>query len=90
MPVEKTVAVREVRVFGRVMPLPRQRWARVGMGSALVAGGFLGFLPILGFWMVPVGLLVLSADVPLAERVRRRLMGWLHRRFPRFAAKLDA
>ncbi len=38
------------------------------------------FLPILGFWMVPLGLLVLSADVPQIRRVNRRLTvklrGW--------------
>ena len=35
--------------------------------------GVVGFLPILGFWMVPLGLAVLAQDVP----VLRRPMAWL-------------
>jgi hypothetical protein len=34
------------------------------VGATLIIGGVLGFLPILGFWMFPLGLLVLSDDVP--------------------------
>ena len=32
---------------------------RLPLGLLLIAGGFLGFLPILGFWMIPLGLLIL-------------------------------
>jgi hypothetical protein len=39
------------------------------LGLLLVVGGVLGFLPLLGFWMLPIGL-------PL----RRRLLAWLRRR----------
>jgi hypothetical protein len=39
----------------------------------LVAGGVLGFLPVVGFWMLPLGLVVLSVDSPRVRRVRRRL-----------------
>ena len=34
---------------------------RIPVGIALTAGGVVGFLPILGFWMVPLGLAVLAA-----------------------------
>jgi hypothetical protein len=39
----------------------------------LILLGFLGFLPILGFWMVPLGLIILSADIPLVRRLNRRV-----------------
>lgn len=52
--------------------LPRQRRGRIALGSALMVGGVLGFLPILGFWMFPLGLAVLSQDVPAARRMRRK------------------
>jgi hypothetical protein len=42
------------------------------LGVLLVLAGFLGFLPILGFWMIPLGLIVLSVDVPAVRRLRRR------------------
>ena len=59
--------------FGsRRVPLPASPLLRIAMGGALIFGGVLGFLPILGFWMVPLGLLVLSVDVPQVRRFRRR------------------
>ncbi|WP_434730041.1 hypothetical protein [Rhizobium binae] len=60
--------------------MPRSRIGRMAIGVALVLCGFLGFLPILGFWMLPLGLLVLSHDLPIARRLRRRLAVWWHRR----------
>ncbi len=52
--------------------LPRSRILRSGIGVLLIGGGFLGFLPILGFWMVPLGLLVLAEDFPVVRRWNRR------------------
>lgn len=62
---------------------PAARWIRIPAGLLLIVGGFLGFLPILGFWMLPLGLLLLAIDIPLLraptgwliERVRR-LLRW--------------
>jgi hypothetical protein len=45
------------------------------LGVLLVLGGLLGFLPILGFWMAPIGVVLLATDIP---PLRRRLMHWLH------------
>ncbi len=49
---------------------------RLLLGLALIAGGVLGFLPILGFWMIPLGLAVAALDIrPLwrwFKRVRDR------------------
>ncbi|HXJ02323.1 MAG TPA: hypothetical protein VNH44_13960 [Micropepsaceae bacterium] len=60
--------------FGRFsIPIPASRAARVALGIALCLGGLLGFLPILGFWMFPLGLLVLSIDLAPVRRWRRRL-----------------
>jgi hypothetical protein len=58
------------------MRLPQSRLFRVLIGVALIFGGILGFLPILGFWMVPLGLLVLSHDSHFVRRQRRRLAVW--------------
>jgi hypothetical protein len=74
-----------VSIAGKEFRLPASRIARLGLGGALVVGGVLGFLPILGFWMVPVGLLVLSVDVPVVRRLRRRLAVWWARRRERRA-----
>ena len=67
------------RLQRRINRLPR--WLRLLSGIGLVVGGLLGFLPVLGFWMIPLGLLVLSRDVHLLRRWRRRLqVSWSRRR----------
>ena len=54
------------------------RWLRITVGVCLVIGGLLGFLPILGFWMIPLGLIVLSYDLTFVRRWRRQLeVRWL-------------
>jgi hypothetical protein len=75
----------KVRIGHREIPLPASRIARIAIGSVLVLCGFLGFLPVLGFWMIPVGLLVLSVDVPVVRRLRRRITVWWARRRERRA-----
>ena len=70
------------RRFGRMLVQIHRRvppGLRTILGLALIAGGFVGFLPILGFWMIPLGIAVVGLDVaPLwrawkarAERHRR-------------------
>lgn len=54
--------------------MPRSRLARTIVGLLLLIGGILGFLPVLGFWMIPLGLIVLSVDFPAIRRFRRRLV----------------
>jgi len=61
------------------MPVPASRILRVVLGVLLVAGGLMGFLPILGFWMIPLGLLVLSVDLVPVRRLRRRFAIWWNR-----------
>jgi hypothetical protein len=74
--------VNEVSRFRRWLKdnLPRSAWARIPIGILLVIGGILGFLPILGFWMVPLGLAVLAVDFPPARRAARRLILFVGRR----------
>ena len=62
------------------LPLPGSWIVRVLIGLVLILGGFLGFLPVLGFWMVPLGLMVLSIDLPFARRWRRRMEVWWGKR----------
>ena len=51
------------------------RWVRVPLGITLIAGGVFGFLPILGFWMVPIGALLLGEDIPPVRRLTLRALG---------------
>jgi purine-cytosine permease-like protein len=61
-------------------------WLRKSIGVLLVIGGMLGFLPVLGYWMLPLGLALLAVDFPIARRMYRRLIVWWERRRRRFFA----
>jgi hypothetical protein len=47
------------------------------VGLLLMGGGVFGFLPVLGFWMLPIGASFIALDIP---PLRRRLLAWLKRR----------
>ena len=46
------------------------------LGVLLMLGGVFWFLPILGLWMVPLGLAFIALDIPWT---RRRLREWMRR-----------
>ncbi|QQP88521.1 hypothetical protein IGS68_21160 [Skermanella sp. TT6] len=71
---------------------PDARWIRIPTGVLFILGGLVGFLPILGFWMVPLGVLLLALDVPFLRRPTSTLMirgerRWTEWRRSRNAAK---
>lgn len=43
------------------------------LGILLTLAGIMGFLPVLGFWMIPLGVALLATDIPPLSR-------WLLRR----------
>ena len=46
---------------------------RLVVGVLLIGGGVLGFLPVLGFWMIPLGIAVAALDVvPVLRWLRGR------------------
>lgn len=63
---------------------PQARWQRLPIAFAFLLGGTLGFLPVLGFWMVPLGLLLLAEDIPLLRAGLYTLVNWLARKKPRW------
>ena len=71
---------RKIAVLGKEFTLPRSRRARIAIGVGLIVLGCLGFLPVLGFWMIPLGLLVLSYEFATVRRWRRRAAVWWERR----------
>jgi hypothetical protein len=50
------------------------RGLRSALGVLLIVGGCLGFLPVLGFWMIPAGIAAIALDIPASRRwVLRRV-----------------
>ena len=74
-------AIRHKLRLGRhTIYLPGSRLQRTILGIGLIIGGLLWFLPILGLWMLPLGILVLSIDFHPIRRLRRRFDSWWGRR----------
>ncbi len=53
--------------------MPKSRIVRTVLGVSLVILGIFGFLPVVGFWMIPLGFSILAADSPFARRIFRRM-----------------
>ena len=86
--VDDSGAQGSLKIGSYTLPLPRSRLLRIIIGVLLILGGIFAILPVFGLWMIPLGLLVLSIDVPRVRRWRRRFAVWFHRRYPQLAAKL--
>ncbi len=53
--------------------IPKTRAGRTLMGFAMIVLGIIGIiLPILGFWLFPLGLAILAADYAWARFVLRK------------------
>lgn len=70
----------------RFVRQPSARWLRIPTALLLTLGGMLWFLPILGLWMLPVGLALLADDVPLLRSLRSRALDWIEHRRPDWLA----
>jgi hypothetical protein len=81
-------------VFAR---LQSNHWlpVRLPLALLLIAGGVFSFLPVLGAWMLPLGLLLLAVDLPFLRgpisafvirvrvAIRRLVRRWRKSRKPR-------
>lgn len=78
---------------GRALRWLRQqssRWLRIPIGLALTSGGLFSFLPGLGLWMLPLGLLLLALDIPFLGRPVSRGLVWLEYRWLRWKRRRRA
>ncbi|MDE2364709.1 MAG: hypothetical protein KGM42_18685 [Hyphomicrobiales bacterium] len=63
---------------------PKWKWLRPPLGALLIFGGALGFLPVLGFWMIPLGIAILAIDFPAA----RRAEAWMAQKWRSLCGRL--
>jgi hypothetical protein len=93
---ERSRLHRQFDAIGRMVPVSRRiidpllhgrlRRFRPPIACVLILGGVLSILPVLGLWMLPLGLMLLALDVPLLRpfvsglliRGRRRIRVWRH------------
>ena len=60
---------------------PSSRYARIPLALLLTLGGIFSFLPVLGVWMLPLGLLLFAQDVPVLQGPLARMLGWIERKW---------
>jgi hypothetical protein len=60
---------------------PSSRLVRIPLAILLIAGGIFSFLPVLGLWMLPLGLLLFAQDVPILQKPLARMLGWVERKW---------
>jgi len=89
--IERTVP-RPVARFINWLRRPGVQLVRVPLGLVLIVGGVLSFLPFLGLWMLPLGLLILALDVrllrgPVTVTILRAQSWWRRRRRTRLARR---
>ena len=60
---------------------PSSRYVRIPLAIVLIFGGIFSFLPVLGLWMLPLGLLLFAQDVPILRPPLIRLLAWVERKW---------
>jgi hypothetical protein len=58
---------------------PSSRLVRIPLGALLVIASVFSILPVLGLWMLPLGLLLLAIDIPFLQRPLSRVLVWAER-----------
>jgi hypothetical protein len=66
--------------FVRWARSPSSRLVRIPLAIVLVLGGLVGFLPVLGFWMIPLGLVLIAQDVAFLRGPLARLLAYCNRK----------
>ena len=56
---------------------PSSFWIRLLVALLLIVGGFFSFLPVLGLWMLPLGLLLIAQDVPFLQKPLTKAFRWM-------------
>lgn len=77
---ESKLPPRFARFIGWVRK-PSSRLVRVPLAILLIIGGILSFLPVLGLWMLPLGLILIAQDLPFLQAPMARMLGWIERKW---------
>ena len=66
---------------------PSRFWLRLAAAILFILGGVFSILPILGLWMLPLGLALLSEDIPGLKVPLERAARWIERTWNDLAAR---
>jgi hypothetical protein len=65
----------------RWLRAPERRWIRISIALPFIVGGLLWFLPVVGVELLPIGLLLLSQDVPFMRAPMGHAILWMVHRW---------
>lgn len=69
------------RRFFHWLRQPSSLIVRIIVSLMLMIGGVFAFLPILGFWMLPLGLIIIAQDLPFLQAPLVRVLRWTERKW---------
>ena len=73
--------------FLRWIRKPHMHLIRIPLALVLILGGIFSFLPVLGIWMLPLGLFLLALDLPFLQGPLNRLTLWAQRKWTNWRRK---
>ena len=73
--------------FIRWLRQPSSFVIRLIVALLLILGGIFSFLPILGLWMLPLGLLLIAQDVPFLQKPIVKILAWVEAKWNWVRAK---
>lgn len=74
----------------RYLRAPSRRFLRIAVAALLVLGGLLSILPVLGIWMLPLGLALLAEDAPGLKGPMERTARFVERAWRKRPWRRDA
>ena len=66
---------------------PSMLIARALVCVLLIVGGLLAVLPLLGVWMLPLGLIIIAQDLPFLQPPLVRIFQWIERKWEGWRSK---
>jgi hypothetical protein len=83
--IDERVPLRVSR-FIRWLRRPSSLIVRWLIAVLLIGGGIFSFLPVLGLWMLPLGLLFIAQDVPILQQPLVNALQWIEAKWERVRA----
>lgn len=71
-----------LRSAARWLRRPSPPWVRIPVGLLLILGGVFSILPLLGLWMLPLGVVLLAKDIKPFRRLTDRALIWIEHHRP--------
>src|SRR4030095_12526436 len=72
-----------VSKFIQWLRMPSSFAVRLVIALLLILGGIFSFLPVLGIWMLPLGLLLIAQDVPVLQKPLVSALAWVEAKWER-------